>query len=154
MQILEYRSFIEVKKNNESLRWRHNEHDSVSNHQPYDCLLNCLFRRRSKITSSSASLAFVRGIHRGPVNSLQKGPVTRKIFPFDDVIMVSATIFPFQCNTNTFPHLYMCCVTKISQALPSIATVSYILSQKRSRKKFCSEEIFPGLRSSTFIIFI
>ena len=36
---------------------------------------------------SSASLAFVRGIHRGPVNSLHKGPVTRKMFPFDDVIM-------------------------------------------------------------------
>ena len=36
---------------------------------------------------SSASLAFVRGIHRGPVNSPHKWPVTRKIFPFDDVIM-------------------------------------------------------------------
>ena len=36
---------------------------------------------------SSASLAFVRGVHRSPVNSPQKGPVTRKIFPFDDVIM-------------------------------------------------------------------
>ena len=36
---------------------------------------------------SSASLAFVRGIHRGPVNSWHKWPVTRKMFPFDDVIM-------------------------------------------------------------------
>ena len=35
---------------------------------------------------SSASLGFVRGIHRWPVNSPHKGPVTRKIFPFDDVI--------------------------------------------------------------------
>ena len=35
---------------------------------------------------SSASLAFVRGIHRGPVTSPHKGPVTRKMFPFDDVI--------------------------------------------------------------------
>ena len=33
---------------------------------------------------SSASLAFVRGIHRGPVNSLHKRPVTQKMFPFDD----------------------------------------------------------------------
>ena len=38
---------------------------------------------------SSASLAFVWGIHRGPVNSRHKWPVTRKIFPFDDVIMKS-----------------------------------------------------------------
>ena len=36
---------------------------------------------------SSASLAFVREIHRSPVNSPHKGPVTRKMFPFDDVIM-------------------------------------------------------------------
>ena len=36
---------------------------------------------------SSASLAFVRGIHRWSVNSPHKGPVTRKMFPFDDVIM-------------------------------------------------------------------
>ena len=36
---------------------------------------------------SSASLAFVRGIHRGPANSPHKWPVTRKMFPFDDVVM-------------------------------------------------------------------
>ena len=38
---------------------------------------------------SSASLAFVRGIHRRPVNSPHKWSVTRKMFPFDDVIMDS-----------------------------------------------------------------
>ena len=37
---------------------------------------------------SAASLAFVRGIHRWPVNSPHKWPVTRKMFPFDDVIML------------------------------------------------------------------
>ena len=36
---------------------------------------------------SSASLAFVRGIHRWPVNTPHKWPVTRKMFPFDDVYM-------------------------------------------------------------------
>ena len=70
-----------------TLHWRHNEPDDVSNHQPRDCLLNRLFRRRSKKTSNSASLALVWGIHRWPVNSPRKGPVTRKMFPFDDVIM-------------------------------------------------------------------
>ena len=38
---------------------------------------------------SSASMAFVRGIQRWPVNSRHKGPVTRKMFPFDDVIIQS-----------------------------------------------------------------
>ena len=37
---------------------------------------------------SSASLAFVRGIHWWLVNTSHKGPVTRKMFPFDDVIMI------------------------------------------------------------------
>ena len=36
---------------------------------------------------SSASLVFVWGIHRGPVNSPHKWPVTRKMFPLDNVIM-------------------------------------------------------------------
>ena len=50
---------------------------------------------------SSASLAFARGIHRWPVNSPNKGPVTRKMFPFDDVIMTcitGVTYHPFQCS--------------------------------------------------------
>ena len=42
------------------------------------------------IHQSSASLAFVRRIHRWPVNSPHKWPVTRKMVPFDDIIMVMA----------------------------------------------------------------
>ena len=34
-----------------TLQWCHNDHDDVSNHQPHDCLLNRLFRRRSRKTS-------------------------------------------------------------------------------------------------------
>ena len=44
---------------------------------------------RGRKHQSSTSLAFVREIRRGPVNSPHKWPVTRKMFPFDDVIMVS-----------------------------------------------------------------
>ena len=43
---------------------------------------------------SSTSLVFVRGIHRWPVISPHKGPVTRKMFPFDDVIMIFNKKFP------------------------------------------------------------
>ena len=42
---------IFVYRQSYSLRWRHNGRDGVSNHQPPDCLLNRLFRRRSKKTS-------------------------------------------------------------------------------------------------------
>ena len=41
---------------------------------------------------SPASLAFVRGFHRWPVNSPRKGPVTRKMVPFDDVIMEKSVV--------------------------------------------------------------
>ena len=48
---------------------------------------------------SSASLAFVLRIHRGPVNSPHKWPVTRKMFPFDDVIMVMwYSLLDFVCQ--------------------------------------------------------
>ena len=48
---------------------------------------------------SSASLAFVCGIHRGPVNSPHKEPVTRKMFPFDDAIMILSPK-----NSEKTPH--------------------------------------------------
>ena len=70
-----------------SLHWRHNDHDCVSNHQPYGCLLNRLFRRRSKKTSKLRVTGLCVGNSPGPVDSPHKGPVTRKMFPFDDVIM-------------------------------------------------------------------
>ena len=80
-----------------SLRWRHNDHDSVSNHQPHGCLLNRLFRRRSKKTSKLRVTGLCVGNSPGPVNSPHKGPVTRKMFPFDDVIMT--IIYPYRLLT-------------------------------------------------------
>ena len=70
------------------LRWRHNDHAGVSNHQPHGCLLNRLFRHRSKKTSKLRVTGLCAGNSPGPVNSPHKGPVTRKRFPFDDVIML------------------------------------------------------------------
>ena len=69
---------------------------------------------------SSTSLAFVWGIRRWPVNSPHKGPVTRKMFPFDDVIM-----------HMTFMSLINCPVVPIR---PYWATqvVSLAANEKRS----------------------
>ena len=53
---------------------------------------------------SSASLAFVRGIHRWPVNSLHKWPFARKVFPFDDAIMILGD--PFKCHTGSMVCLH------------------------------------------------
>ena len=74
----------------DTLQWRHNERDGVSNHQPRDSLLYSGAGQRKH--QSSASLVFVWGIPRWPVNSPHKRPVTRKMFPFDNVIMKKAEI--------------------------------------------------------------
>ena len=49
--LLQTMVFVGTSRSRISLRWRHNGRDSVSNHQPHDCFLNLLFRRRSKKTS-------------------------------------------------------------------------------------------------------
>ena len=73
------------------LRWRHNERDGVSNHQPHRIVYSTLYSGADQRKHQrSTSLAFVRGIHRWPVNSSHKGPVTRKMFPFYDLLMLTA----------------------------------------------------------------
>ena len=69
-----------------TLQWRHNGHDGFSNHQTHHCLLNCLFRRRSKNIKAPRHWLCVGN---SPVTGEfpHKRPVTRKMFPFDDVIM-------------------------------------------------------------------
>ena len=72
---------------------RHNERDGVSNHRRLDCLSNRLFRCRSKTSRLGVTdWPFDRVIHRSPVDSLQKGQVTGKLFQFDDVNMCSSSL--------------------------------------------------------------
>ena len=71
---------------------------------------------------SSASLAFVRGIHRGPVNSPHKWPVMQKMFPFDDVIMYTSG-----CQSGPL-------FTKRTDVLPQV------LAKSRSREIGCCNE--------------
>ena len=101
--------FISIKKIFMALHWRHNDHSGVSNHQPHDCLLNRLFRRRSKKTSKLRVTVLCAGNSPGPVNSPHKGPVTRKMFPFDDVIMDICFCIVWSrihCNNNASPLFY------------------------------------------------
>ena len=60
---------------------------------------------------SSASLAFVRGIHQGQVSSLHKRPVTRRMFPFDDVIVEKVFSLRWHLHENLLvaTTLFYCC---------------------------------------------
>ena len=83
------------------VEWRHNERDGISNHRRLDCLLNRLFRRRSKETSVKLR---VTGLCEGnsPVNYLHKGLVTRKKFPLDYVIMLTPLTIFMMVIKNTY----------------------------------------------------
>ena len=76
-----------------SLQWRHNERDGVSSHRCLDCVLNRLLRRRSKKTSKLRTTGLCEG--NSPVTGEfpAQRPVTRKMFPFDDVIMSLMKMF-------------------------------------------------------------
>ena len=94
-----------------TLQWRHNEHMKSPAYQVFTHpFVQVLIKENIKAPrywpfvqgihrspgnsltkASDASLtplAFVRGIHRWPGNSSHKGPVTQKMFPFDDIIMI------------------------------------------------------------------
>ena len=93
-----------------TLEWRHNEHDgSQITGVSIVCSVGCSGADQRK-HQSSASLAFVIVIHRWPVNSLNKGPVTRKMFPFDDVIMWKSPLWNQSQGTILGQHIhYICC---------------------------------------------
>ena len=90
-----------VGDHNCSWHWRHNGRDSVSNHQPQDCLHNRSFRRRSKktlkfrVTGLGVGNSPGTGIHRGPVNSPHKWLVTRKIFFVYGYIISQKNVYIF-----------------------------------------------------------
>ena len=69
-----------ILHNHHPLHWRHNDHDGVSNNQPRGCLLNRLFRRRSKKTSKLRVTGLCVGNSPGPVNSPHKGQLRGKGF--------------------------------------------------------------------------
>ena len=78
-----------------TLQWRHNEHDSVSNHQRFGCLLS---RYQAQIKENiNGGLCKENSPVTGEFPA--KGPVTRKVFPFDDVIMYSKLVS--RCHENT-----------------------------------------------------
>ena len=70
-----------------TLQRRHSERHGVSNHQRFDCLANHLFSPILKKTSKLCVTGLCEGNPPVTVDSPHRGPVTRKMFPLDDVIM-------------------------------------------------------------------
>ena len=108
-----------------SLQWRHNERDGVSNHRRLYCLLNRLFRRRSKRTSKLRNT----GLCAGNCQVTGEFPAQRasnaEIFPFDDVIM------SLRCITLTdFTSLWEYLMGNVSEQM--VSTINDLFSWRRS----------------------
>ena len=83
---------------------------------------------------SSLSLAFVRGIHRWPVNSPHKGPVTRKVFPlFDDVIM-QTSISQITPHTSRASYIWDIYCEDLGENWPRCNSVTLYIAEYRQPK--------------------
>ena len=113
-----------------SLQWHHDERDKITSVAIVCSTIYSGADQRKHQTS--ASLAFVRGIHRWPVNSPHKVPVTRKMLPFDNVIMLynkderveAIRLFSLSCCRRTVTRCFI--FGKQPGLLPSLASMSVL----------------------------
>ena len=125
------------------LRWRHSERDGVSNHQPQDCLLNRLFRRRSGKTSKLC----VTGICAGNSPVISEVPAQKAInaenvsiwwrhhglpeFWYNWVrVMIFYVIFESESAPLTFPTVFRQnaqCMSCVRVCCYRFSYVSYVI---------------------------
>ena len=84
------------------------ERHGVSKHRSFDCLFNSLCGPTSQKHQRPHYWPFVMGIYRWPVNSSQKGSVTWKKLPFDDVIMGENDWYPTPADYNGTYRIMAC----------------------------------------------
>ena len=101
---------------------------------------------------STASLAIVRGIHQCPVNSSHKWPVTRKIFPFDDVIIyICDCQRPFSASVSVYPKPNLCTRKNKSKNGNSDDNIVYFVLKRHhiDTKNKVNRFLFPVIISLT-----
>ena len=94
---------------------------------------------------SSASLDFVWGIHRSPVHSPHKGPITRKILPFDDVI-TDADIGPILTYHGLFTEMPTTYCHQVNDAFlqtPKKCSRRFIHKMEQYIQTYCVIHCFP-----------
>ena len=96
---------------------------------------------------SSASQDFVRGIHRWPVNSRHKGPVTQKMLPFDDVIMMCPCV-------HFHAHLLFCPYTHILLISKNIVMQRLQAGRCLFLVKLCAIHCTSNTASIIFLVFL
>ena len=100
---------------------------------------------------SSASLAFVKGIHRWPVNSPHKWPVTRKMFPFDDVIIPDDVLNWIFLNENVRISITISLKFVPRGPINDISALVQIMARRRPGGKALSEPVMVSLLTHTSV---
>ena len=112
--LLSIRIWDLAKHNKIALQRRHNKRVCVWNHQPHDCLINRLFKAQMKENIKALRHWPLCGEFTGDRwIPCTKGPVTRKIFPFDDVIVE---------KKHTSNHSLYSCIRKINANVTHLVT--------------------------------
>ena len=123
-EIWVYESYVFVN----TLQWRHNKRDGVSNHQPHDCLPN---RYKAQIKEN------IKAPRHWPLCGEFTGPVTRKIFSFDYVIMITSGTEVQQSKANIigyFTNYLVRCRFLQGNSLCSLISIRRIYFKHRSAK--------------------
>ena len=95
---------------------------------------------------SSASLAFVRGTHRWEVNFPHKAPVTRKMFPFDDIIMGDRMF----CLFLGFFYIRTSTTSAVGTKYAFLETCSWLLSDKTRIHSYTKQAQKPQITRLNF----
>ena len=102
---------------------------------------------------SSVSMVFVWGIHRLPVNSSHKWPVTRNMFPFDDVIMLS--FLQFYWWVFSFSQINISILSIVmSPSTMLIGLISKKNAKSSSIKKMWTTSSFADIHTWAYLIIL
>ena len=101
-----------------AFQWRHNERHSVSNHRRLHCLLSCWFRRISKKTSKPRVTGLCAGNSPATDEFPVDMPVTRKMLPFYEVILIHSK-----------------CITQQAGSMQNCSLIEWIRSRKWQRNQ-------------------
>ena len=124
-----------------SIQWRINERHGVSNHLHLGCFLSRLFRRTSKKTSELSVTGLCERNPPMTSDSPHKGPVTQKMFPFDDVIMSQCSCLLTVCR-KPWEHALQICWLKYMNEYVSTPKHFWWNKQRKTKSLLCYQCTF------------
>ena len=114
----------QIQQSMRSLHWRHNDRDGVSNHRRFDCLLNRLFRHRSKKTSECGNTCVVYIKTTRSCNYLVSYLASLSVAEYDSRVLTMPNPVPFLKGNAWGSHVILIRVNSYSLVIPRYQTLS------------------------------